>query len=627
MYIKQFQIENFKGFLRTGERSLSPGLNIVCGANNAGKTAVLEALSPTTATNPHRSPKTVPAPGAQPDPNSRITISLIVSGEELAQMIRELGAVQFRLPAPDPGDPLGVGLRYARNDVHSGRRLVQSVLQRRELTFELRREFQANWQVARRPSFGLYRIDPGMNPVGFVQFRMAADGSISDVNFGQDANPVDIGVQIIPAVVNRIYRFPAERMNIGVCAVGDNPNLSPNGSDLPRVLSILQANGSRFAKYNRLVREILPQVRHVSVHPVVNQQVEIRVWAFDPALEREDLALPLGQCGTGIGQVLSILYVVLFAPTPRMILIDEPQSFLHPGAARKLVEVLKNHPQHQFVIATHSPTVISAADPETITVVKAVDGESSLESVDPDDAKSLRLYLAEVGARLADVFGADRILWVEGRTEELCFPLILEGIAKEGLRGTSIVGVSNTGDLETRDAKRVFDMYDRLSDRNNLLPPAVGFIFDSECHRDQVKIEMVRRSRDLLRFLPRRMYENYLLKPEAIAAVVNGVPGFREAPVTADEVAALIELMKVDDRYFRPCRVDQAHWDRDINAAMVLEAIFRTLSETRVEFDKVIHCVSLTEWLIENAPDELRLLSEFIVECLNRQPGGVPPAD
>jgi hypothetical protein len=622
MYIKKFQIGNYKGFLKTDAIELGPGLNIICGANNAGKTAVLETLGPSVQANPHRSPQTIPAPGAQPDPGSWIEVFFSVSREELRQMMREQPVGQYRLAAPDPGGPFGTSLNYARNNVSSARRLVETVLGQNELTFHLRRNFGLNrWDAADFPSFGLYSRDPGIQPSGFVVFTMGADGLPNSFSFGQDTTNVDLGVQLVPSIASRIYRFTAERMNIGVCPFGNDPNLSPNASDLPRVLSILQANPFRFATFNRLLNEILPQVKHVSVHPFSGgQNVEIRVWPFDPASEREDLALALAQCGTGVGQVMAILYVVLYASKPQVILIDEPQSFLHPGAARKLIEVLKNHSKHQFIIATHSPAIISAAEPTTITVAKTKDGEGSLDPINPSDAKSLQVYLAEVGARLSDVFGADSILWVEGSTEELCFPLILEKIAKTRLRGTCILSVSSTGDLQGRDANRVFDMYNRLSNRHSLLPPAVGFIFDDECRSDELKRELAYRSHDLLTFLPRRMYENYLLNSEAIAAVCRNIEGFRPTAVLAAEVQGLIEQMRADPRYFRPAEIDPLHWQRDINAAMVLEQIFTQLSDTRVRFDKVRDSVRLTEWLIANAPQELQEIANFISDRVKPNP-------
>src|SRR5262249_35224746 len=61
--------------------------------------------------------------------------------------------------------------------------------------------------------------------------------------------------------------------------------------------------------------------------------------------------------------ILAIVYVIVTADYPHVMLLDEPQSFLHPGAARKLIDVLARYPQHQYIVATHSSAIISACDP------------------------------------------------------------------------------------------------------------------------------------------------------------------------------------------------------------------------------------------------------------------------
>jgi hypothetical protein len=190
----------------------------------------------------------------------------------------------------------------------------------------------------------------------------------------------------------------------------------------------------------------------------------------------------LSACGTGIGQVLSILYVVLTAHSPRVVIIDEPQSFLHPGAAKKLIEILReigkngNFPQHQYVISTHSPTIIASAEPATIVMLQYIEScETALSVMNSEDTGELRFLLDEVGVRLSDVFGMDNILWVEGPTEEKCYPLIIKGILKKPLRGIQVLAVKSLGDWKEKRAHVIFDVYDKLSGSQNLFPPAIGF--------------------------------------------------------------------------------------------------------------------------------------------------------
>ena len=99
-----------------------------------------------------------------------------------------------------------------------------------------------------------------------------------------------------------------------------------------------------------VVRYVIPNIKEVSVRAIDGTRVQVRVSNNDPHTSHERHMLPLSEGGTGVGQVLAILYVVLTSNEGRVIAIDEPNSFLHPGAARRLMEVLKEHPEHQFII-------------------------------------------------------------------------------------------------------------------------------------------------------------------------------------------------------------------------------------------------------------------------------------
>lgn len=137
----------------------------------------------------------------------------------------------------------------------------------------------------------------------------------------------------------------------------------------------------------------------------------------DPQTRRSDLAIPLNECGTGVGQVLAILYVVLTSARGSTILIDEPTSFLHPGAVRKLLQVVKEHGGHQFIISTHSPSVISLLERETMWITRSESGSSTVSELSASSRSDITLFLEEIGASLGDVFGADSVIWVEGATE------------------------------------------------------------------------------------------------------------------------------------------------------------------------------------------------------------------
>jgi hypothetical protein len=364
---------------------------------------------------------------------------------------------------------------------------------------------------------------------------------------------------------------------------------------------------------------VLPQVRWISAEALPNNTVQLLIWPFDPTIDRPDLAVPLSESGSGVGQVLAILYVVTQMAHPQVILIDEPQSFLHPGAVRKLLEILRAHPKHQFVIATHSPAALTAADAETTIQVRNTGGVATLQAASMSDAKSARTLLADLGVRLEDVFGFDRVLWVEGKTEELCFPVVLRDVMHERIAGTAIVGLTETGDFETRHGDMAFDVYRRLSQSMSLMPPTVAFVFDRELRSPERANELQRRAGGKAHFLPRRMFENYLLDADAIAAVAVGISGF--GGVEAETVQMWLDANRWDAELFKPGRIPNDRsaesWLTNVSGGSVLRRLFAELSDTRVTYDKAKHGLELTEWLAANRPEPLRKLGEFIAGLLS----------
>ena len=222
----------------------------------------------------------------------------------------------------------------------------------------------------------------------------------------------------------------------------------------------------------------------------------------------------------------------------------------------------------------------------------------------------MRSLLDEVGVHLSDVFGSDNILWVEGPTEERCFPLILKKIANLNLEGTEILAIKNTGDLEGKKAHIIFDVYDRLSGGKVLLPPAIGFILDRENKTEQQIEDLRKRSENKVYYLDRRMYENYLLVPEAIATIANQQDGFRDELVTIEEVKNLIEESKQD--------TDHNLWRQKVDGAKLLSKLFAEFSENRVNYVKTKHSFELTEWLVQNKPEKLSELADLLKTILTQ---------
>lgn len=614
MQLLRAKIDNYKSYYEGNTVTFSAGYNVVVGRNNAGKTALLEAISLKTRSDPHRSPVTLPTATSRiRRDHSSVEVSFRIDSRELRDFLIEQNRTVF---IPDAASRRATGS-------HPYQLLRESFANNGSIEIEAR---YINGGVDSACIDGMERIDRNVT--------YGADQVTLDENDDLPVDPARGSVSISGAsafpitlaewLVQRIYLFKAERLNIGESGFGSTSILRPDASNLAEAINSLQSNPSRMNRFNLLVRSILPDVTQVTVRPENNNMLTVLVWGTEPSGERIDLAVPLAQCGTGIGQVLAMLYVAITSDYPQIIIIDEPQSFLHPGAIRSLLDVMKREARHdhQYIVTTHSPTVINAAQVTQLLHVRKEEYQSQVDVVDVSETEHLRLLLAEVGVRLGDVFGADRILWVEGPTEERCFPLVTMHLVKSPNMETEIVGVLQTGDLEGRHSDRVFQIYEKLSRGRALLPPAVAFVFDREDRTSKEMEDLNRRGKGRVRFLSRRMYENYLLNPRAIYKVIQADEAFSgqvENTVVEQKMLDWWEAHKWDSKYFGDLKsqdISDEFWLENVHGARFLYDLFSHLSDGRIGYEKVVHGYAITQELIERHPEDLEEVRVLLKELL-----------
>ncbi|NBB73726.1 MAG: AAA family ATPase, partial [Bacteroidetes bacterium] len=398
MHISKFQIRNYKSFLESDEIELKPGFNVIVGKNNSGKTALVEALSLKYQDRPHRSLKTLPSPDAHIEDESTVSLSISLSGDELKEAWLSRGVDRIQI----------------------SRKTLQSEDRGKEFLAKIRGEnllhciFDSDTFVS-----GYLDGEPPDERQSLTRLEIDPIERIISPSSNKSSGVPSYGRVAANQLRERIYYFDAERLNVGNCTSSGRLSLHPKAVNLAEVIHVLQnKNPVRFRRFVQNVQRVLPSIEYITAPQIENsgsnKDVEVQVWNVPVETERHDLAIPLAESGTGIGQVLAILYVVLNADQPSVIIIDEPNSFLHPGAMRRLIGIMKQHPQHQYIVTTHSPAVITAAEPSTLTLARLEGSETKLQTLDVSETEDLRISLAEVGARLSDVFGADDILWVEG---------------------------------------------------------------------------------------------------------------------------------------------------------------------------------------------------------------------
>ncbi|ABB24714.1 ATP-dependent nuclease [Pelodictyon luteolum] len=149
-------------------------------------------------------------------------------------------------------------------------------------------------------------------------------------------------------------------------------------------------------------------------------------------------------------------------PGQRLLIIDEPELFLHPQAIEQVREALKRLSRNgcQVLFTTHSPLMIDRESvPNTRLVRKgsSTTVASTLETV-------LQRYVNDDGSRLQTLLDlknakewlfADRALLVEGITETRVLPVLVQAVTGKSLGSRSVALVQVDGGAAVSDCMNV----------------------------------------------------------------------------------------------------------------------------------------------------------------------------
>ena len=158
-----------------------------------------------------------------------------------------------------------------------------------------------------------------------------------------------------------------------------------------------------------------------------------------------------GRVGLGTSNILSMACELLLNHDDEssFLLIEEPEAHIHAQRQLRLIQSLVDSTitgSHQIIITTHSPLLASVIKLDNIIVVKkatAFSLSSKNTLLDISDYKFLERYL---DATKANLFFAKGVMVVEGPSEELLLPTIARLIGKDLTKyGVSIVNARGIG--------------------------------------------------------------------------------------------------------------------------------------------------------------------------------------
>jgi AAA domain, putative AbiEii toxin, Type IV TA system len=521
----ELAVENFRAYRQAAVRLPAHGLVLVAGANNSGKSSLLSGLD-AVAGSPGE-PASLRHAGT--DGPIRVTATFRLGDDERAAFLNALPGGNAMLVPPEAMTKL------------------QYVFEEREGQGPGLVEIRGHWPSVGMPPLAQLRWDADARLFSIYTSALADEGLtgtgaepsgdpltlVHRGGIGGGSGPVFLSSSILqPKLTSigqfldqwrtRFYHFRALRQGTQRTQnLVSADRLDPQGSNLSAVLLYLLTDRSAvFEQLRRLMAEIVPDVGRLEVRTGGGQ---LRV-VFETAAGDRNLK----DLGTGVEQLLMTLTVGLMEDSPFTLVVEEPETNLHPAAQRALLGLLQGWAtDRQVIAATHSPVMLDwSPGGDRLWLVTRDQGTSQVAPVNQDPLPLLR----SLGVRLSDVLSADRVLVVEGSSDEdvlaAWFPELLRNPRVAVLYGEGgdnaiyadrlagwLVGTDRAG------LKRV--LY--LRDRDELSPTVLDKLAESPT----------------VYVLERRELENYLLEPDALALVLAPLAS-KGKLITTEDVAAVI---------------------------------------------------------------------------------------
>lgn len=210
--------------------------------------------------------------------------------------------------------------------------------------------------------------------------------------------------------------------------------------ELNKTTSRLQKNLNEvFPEHNV---DIAPQADKIEVDKILATGTHLNVAGNDGKY------YPLANQGSGLQRAFLWSAIEALADTgkmksgrstiesekPKMLLVEEPESFLHPPAVRLAREALYKIAEldnWQVMITTHSPIFIDVSKPHTTIIrVEKNDGATKIFSTEKaqfSDKERERLQMIRnCHPTINEFFFANKVILVEGDTEQVTFSQVKE---------------------------------------------------------------------------------------------------------------------------------------------------------------------------------------------------------
>ncbi len=217
--------------------------------------------------------------------------------------------------------------------------------------------------------------------------------------------------------------------------------------------------------------------------------------------------------GFGFQVWLQIMTHVLRSDDANLLIIDEPETYLHPALQRYLLSILRNSAA-DCLLATHSPEIVSEAERSEIVLVDKKKKSGRRFSSHAHMA-ALDVLGSKFNFALTDVIRQKKVLIVEGDSDFKYLKILGRKLSPEVLQGPGNLPVIAIGGHRADEARNLARAMKTIIGSD----VRVAMILDRDYRPDAEIIDLeetLRREFSVAHILRKKEIENYFLLPSAL---------------------------------------------------------------------------------------------------------------
>lgn len=222
--------------------------------------------------------------------------------------------------------------------------------------------------------------------------------------------------------------------------------------------------------------------------------------------------------GFGFQVWCQMLTFILQAKKSSLLIIDEPDIYLHSDLQRQLVSILRDL-NVQILIATHSVEIISEVDSESLLTIHK-SRKKATRIVNPRDLQTIYKTLGtNANPVLTQLAKTRRVLFLEGKDFQI-ISLFARKLRKNNIANRSDfaeISVEGFNPQKVRDFSKGIEV--TLG-----IPILKGVIFDRDYRSDDEALYLTKELKGSCFFvevLKRKEIENFMLKPKVLDKAIN----------------------------------------------------------------------------------------------------------